>query len=80
MPTQIPDDAVGRDIVDADGNQVGIVTAVKHGTAYVDADPGITDKIRTRLGWEDTSEEDYPLQEEAIDTITDDEIRLSGDL
>jgi len=80
MPTQIPDDAVGRDIVDADGNQVGIATAVKHGTAYVDADPGITDKIRTRLGWEDTSEEDYPLQEEAIDTITDDEIRLSGDL
>ena len=80
MPTPIPDDAVGRDVVDAEGNQVGIVTAVKHGTAYVDADPGITDKIRTRLGWEDTDEEDYPLQEEAIDTVTDDEIRLSGDL
>ncbi|MDS0284593.1 PRC-barrel domain containing protein [Haloarcula onubensis] len=80
MPSKVSEDEVGKDVVDAQGDQVGIVSAVKHGTAHVDPEPGITDKIRTTLGWEDTDEEDYPLQEEAIDTITDDEIRLESGL
>jgi len=80
MPSNISDDEVGKEVVDAQGEQVGIVSAVRHGTAYIDPEPGITDKIRTKLGWEDTDEADYPLQEEAIDTITDDEIRLQSGL
>jgi hypothetical protein len=80
MSTTITDDAIGTDVVDADGNKVGIVSRVEHGTAYVDPDPGLTDKILARLGWEDADEEDYPLQESAVATVTDDEIRLRGDL
>lgn len=78
---QITDDDVGKTVVDGDGDEVGIVSAVKHGTAYVDPDPGITTKLKTKLSWDDHDEdEDYPLQEAAIETITDDEIRLRSDL
>ena len=31
----------------------------------------------SKLGWADHDEDTYPLQEESIETITDDEIRLS---
>ena len=78
---QITDDDVGKTVVDAEGNEVGIVSAVRHGTAYVDPDPGITTKFKTKLGWDDhDGGEDYPLQESAVETVTDDQIRLRSDL
>lgn len=76
---QITDDHVGADVVNGDGEQVGIVSAVEHGTAQVDPDPGITEKLKTTLGWEAT-DGTYPLQEQAVETVTDDEIRLRSDL
>lgn len=78
--TQISEDDVGKDVVTADGDTVGIVSGYQHGTALVDPDPGITTKIKTALGWGETEEEDYPLQEERIASVTDDEIRLRSDL
>ena len=56
----------------------GVGVDVEHGTAYVDPDPGITETVMSKLGWADRDEDTYPLQEESIETITDDEIRLSG--
>jgi len=79
MSSQFTDDDVGKDVVNAAGETVGIVADIEHGTAHVEPDPGITDTIKARLGWSDTGENTYPLQEEAIDRITDDEIRLSQD-
>ncbi|ELZ28419.1 hypothetical protein C474_14964 [Halogeometricum pallidum JCM 14848] len=76
MATTITDDETGKRVVDSNGNQVGVVSSVEHGTAIVDPDPGITDKLLAKLGWDNSDEEDYPLQEARIDTITDDEIRL----
>jgi hypothetical protein len=79
--TQFTDDDVGKTVVNGDGNDVGIVSAVRHGTAYVDPDPGITTKITAALGWENIDDDDgYPLQEEAVATVTEDEIRLRSDL
>lgn len=78
--TEITEDAVGKDVVAADGEKIGIVSAVRHGTAYVEPDPGITDKLKAKVGWDDVDEEDYPLQEEAVDTVKADEIRLRRDL
>ncbi|SEO79341.1 hypothetical protein SAMN04487948_105174 [Halogranum amylolyticum] len=72
----ITDDEVGKKVVDADGEAVGMVTEVRHGTAYVDAEPGLKDKLMAKLGWEHTDEDAYPLQKSEIDAITDDEIRL----
>ena len=57
-------------------DKVGRVVDVEHGTAYVDPDPGITETVMSKLGWADHDEDTYPLQEESIETITDDEIRL----
>ncbi|WP_251341963.1 PRC-barrel domain containing protein [Haloplanus halophilus] len=77
---QITDDHVGASVVDGDGDDVGIVSAVEHGTAYVEPDPGLAATLKAKLGWEDTDDDAYPLQEEAIETVTDDEIRLRSDL
>lgn len=74
----ITDDDQGKRVVDASGNDIGMVTEVKSGTAYVNADPGLTDKIRSKLGWNEADhDEDYPLKQDRVDTVTDDEIRLS---
>ena len=69
-----PDDE-GKRVVHGD-ETVGRVVKVDHGTAYVDPDPGITEMITSKLGWGDRNEDTYPLQEESIREITDDEIRL----
>lgn len=80
MSVNITDDAEGKTVVDADGNEVGIVADVEHGTAYVNPDPGLTDKIKANLGWGDQDVDTYPLQEESIASVSDDEIRLRRDL
>jgi hypothetical protein len=77
MTMSVSDSEEGKAVVDANGDQIGIVSEVRHGTAYVDPDPGLTDKVKTKLGWNDKDEEDYPLQEESIEAITDDEIKLA---
>ncbi|WP_135824827.1 PRC-barrel domain containing protein [Halorussus ruber] len=74
---QFSEDDEGKSVV-VDGDEVGIVSEVEHGTAYVEPDPGITDKIKAKLDWGDRDEDTYPLQEQAVDTVTDDEIRLRG--
>lgn len=80
MRTNITDDDEGKSVVNADGETVGMVTEVSGGTAHVDPDPGIADKIKSKLGWGDTTEDTYPLQEANVDAVTDDEIRLKRDL
>ena len=70
---QFTEDDIGKTVVDA----VGVVSAVRYGTIYVDPDPDITTRVKTTLGWEDTGDEDeYPLQDAAVSTVTNDEIRL----
>ncbi|WP_135534193.1 PRC-barrel domain containing protein [Halostella pelagica] len=80
MRSNITDDDEGKSVVNADGETVGMVTEVRGGTAHVDPDPGVTDKIKSKLGWGDTNEDTYPLQEANVDAVTDDEIRLRRDL
>lgn len=79
MTTEITEHDEGKKVV-ADGEQVGMVSRVEHGTAYVDPDPGITDKVKSKLGWGDRDEDTYPLQEESIEAVTDDEIRLKSSM
>ena len=78
---QFNDDDVGKTVVNGNGSEIGIISAVEHGTAYVDPDPGITTKITAALGWDNIDDEDgYPLQEQAVATVTDDQVRLRSDL
>lgn len=73
----VTDDDQGKAVVDSHGEQIGMVTEVRDGTAYVNADPGLSDTIRSKLDWGDADQDDYPLEESRIHTVTDDEIRLS---
>lgn len=70
----------GKRVIDAEGEKVGIVSGVRRGTAYVDTDPGVADRIMSMLGWDDIDEGDYPLSGESIERITDDEVHLRRDL
>ena len=79
MDQNISEHDEGKRVVDHEGNEIGMITNVRGGTAYVDPDPGVTKTVMSKLGWEDADQEDYPLDETRIDTITDDEIRLERD-
>lgn len=79
MVAEITEDEEGKSVLSSDGEEVGVVIDVQYGTARVEPDPGLTDELKARVGFGDTDEESYPLQEERIETITDDEIRLRDD-
>ncbi|MFC4359864.1 PRC-barrel domain containing protein [Halobium salinum] len=73
------DDDEGKEVVDANGDTVGRIVSVEHGTAHVDPDPGLTDTIKSKLGWGDADEDTFPLQEAKVAEVSDDQVRL-GDL
>ena len=74
--TEITEDDEGKEVVGPDGEEVGRIVDVEHGTAHVDPDPGITETVMSKLGWGDRDEDTYPLQEASVETITDNEVRL----
>lgn len=78
--TNVTEDDEGKQVVNFRGDKVGVVTGVENGSAHVDPDPGMTDQIRSKLGWNDPNQSDYKLQEDRIDQVTDDEIRLKDDI
>ncbi|MGM0592077.1 MAG: PRC-barrel domain containing protein [Halobacteriota archaeon] len=80
--SQLTEADEGKDVVDAAGETVGIITNVRHGTAYVDTDPSITESLKAKLGWGDVDDDGdtYPLEDATIASITDEEIRLSDNL
>ena len=76
MCAEFTSDDEGKRIVNAEGEQIGIVESVEAGTAHVDPDPGVTDTIKSKLGWGDADEETYSLNERNVESITDDEVRI----
>ncbi|MFP8951501.1 PRC-barrel domain containing protein [Natrialbaceae archaeon A-arb3/5] len=76
MCAEFTDDDEGKRIVNAEGEEVGMIESVEDGTAHVDPDPGMTDTIKSKLGWGDVDEETYELDDTNVEAITDDEVRL----
>ncbi|WP_255194552.1 PRC-barrel domain containing protein [Natronobeatus ordinarius] len=76
MCAHFSDHDEGKRVVNADGEAIGIVEHVHGSTVHVNPDPGVTDTIRSKLGWGDADEETYELDESNVESITDDEIRL----
>ncbi|SEP61521.1 PRC-barrel domain-containing protein [Natrinema salaciae] len=76
MCASFTDDDEGKRVVNANGDEIGMVKNVSGGTAHIDPDPGMTDTIKSKLGWGDHDEETYPLDDDHVESITDDEIRL----
>lgn len=75
MSPQISEEDEGKEVVHGT-DTVGRVVDVEHGTAYVDPDPGMTESIMSKLGWAERDEDTYPLQDDSIESISDDQIRL----
>ena len=75
--TRVIEEDEGKPVVDAAGDPVGMVEEVRGGKAYVDPEPGLVDRIKSKLGWGDADEGDYTIDEESIERVTDDEIELS---
>jgi hypothetical protein len=73
----LTEDDEGKAVVNADGDTIGRVVNVEHGKAHVDPDPGLTETIRSKLGWGDDTEGDYVLNTSSIETVSDDEIHLT---
>jgi hypothetical protein len=78
--TEITDSDEGKTVVSDNGDTIGVISDVRGGQAYVDPDPGVTDKIMSRMGWSDADEEDFALNASQVEEITDDEVRLTSDL
>lgn len=76
----ILDDSVqGKHVVNA-AVKIGLITAVRDNTAYVDPDPGMTDTLKAKFGWDEVESDDYPLQASDIDRVTDDGVHIWSDL
>ncbi len=75
--TALSESDEGKEVVNANGESIGRVVDVQHGTAHVDPDPGLTDSIMSKLGWAESDEETYQLDSSAVESVTDDEIRIS---
>lgn len=74
----LDDDDVGKDVIDDNGEKVGVVTEVDEATnvMYVDPHPGLAQRVKTRLGWEGHDEDAYTVETDRIAEITDDEVLL----
>ncbi|MFD1588362.1 hypothetical protein ACFR9U_15375 [Halorientalis brevis] len=73
VPTQ---DEEGKSVVDATGEEVGLVVEVENETMFVDPHPSITDKIKTALDWGGHNEDAYPVTASQVSQITDDTVEL----
>jgi sporulation protein YlmC with PRC-barrel domain len=75
--TTLTDGDEGKRVVNARGDEVGRVIEVKRGVAHVDPDPGLTEKVMSKLGWSDEEDtESYRLDGEYIEAVTSDALRL----
>ncbi|PSP33569.1 hypothetical protein BRC64_03370 [Halobacteriales archaeon QH_10_67_22] len=72
----------GKYLMDAEGEQIGIVTEVDpdENVAYVEPDPNLTEAWVQSLGYGDADDDDIEVPGESVDTITDTELRVPRDL
>lgn len=66
----------GKRSVNADGRSIGTLVRVDGGIGYVDPEPDIGDRIRSRLGWGTADGDEYPLDPTNVSEIAEDEVRL----
>jgi len=80
MTVTLDDEDEGKTVLDNSGTTLGLVTKVEGNTAYVEPDPSATEKVKTALGWGDAGSQEYTVEHDAIESKTDEELYLRGDL
>ncbi|WP_049928985.1 hypothetical protein [Halopiger goleimassiliensis] len=78
MSQEIGTEDGGKRVIDSNGDEIGVVIDVndEEGTAYVEPNQEIGGELKSRLGWGPDAQSEYPLRNDAIGEITDEEIRL----
>lgn len=77
MTERLGQDDRGKTVV-YDNSRIGVVTDVRSGTAYVDPDfDNVPDQLRETLDW---GEDENTLDEDAVTSIDNDQVRLRTDL
>jgi hypothetical protein len=76
---ELTQDDQGKDVVDESGQQIGMVAEVEGQTAYVDPEPGLTDRLKARMDWGSHGDDDYPVESSQIMEITDDEVVIRSE-
>lgn len=66
----------GKQVVDADGQAIGVLSNVDGRTVQINPNHGFAAKIRATLNWGDDDEDTYSLSTDSIANVTDDEVRL----
>lgn len=70
---------VGKLVVAATGDEVGMVTAVEDDAVYVDPHPGMTARALGKLGWTGADDDDVAIDATRIERITPQALRLADD-
>lgn len=73
----LTEDDEGKKVVSSN-DKIGMITEVDGNVAYVDPDPGLADKIKSKFGSTKKDSEDFQLDSDQVSEITDDEVRLTG--
>jgi hypothetical protein len=73
----LTEDDEGKRVVNAAGDEVGRVIEVKQGTAHVEPDPGLTDTIKSKMGWGESDADTYRLDADGIERVSGNEIHLN---
>lgn len=63
------EDDMGKNVVDMQGQEIGVVSNVEGDTMYVDPDPSMTERVMSKLDMGSESGEDLPIPPEFVDSI-----------
>lgn len=75
----VTDEDEGKRVVNADGETIGMISGIREGKVYVHPNPGLTDKLLARIGWENIDSNHMPLEPEKVLQVTEEEVRLRPD-
>lgn len=78
--TTLAEEDEGKVLVDAEGEELGIVAEVEGNVGYVDPNPGLGDAVLAAFGHADHDEDDLVIKDDIVAAITDEEVRLRGDV
>lgn len=66
----------GKRVVNSSGDKIGVVSDVEGNAAHVNPEAGLSDSIRSKLGWDDSQDSKQMLPSDRIQEVTDDEVKL----
>ncbi|WP_435358530.1 hypothetical protein [Haloarchaeobius sp. DFWS5] len=77
MVRNFEDNDKGKKVVSSDGDMIGHVENVAGESAYIKPESTLSKGMRKKLGWTDEHKDTFELKHDAVQDITDDEIKLS---